>query len=118
MSFEPLPIPLRMDETGSIRVGNTRVLLELVIHAYEDGSTPEGIVDSFDSLRLADVYAVIAYYLQNRQQVDEYLKRRDQEAEAIRREIEANQPPRPGFKEELLARWARLQEKTDAAAGQ
>lgn len=42
-----MTIPLKTDEHGAIRVGNTRVLFELVIHAYYNGETPEGIVDSY-----------------------------------------------------------------------
>jgi len=42
--LESQPVPLRQDERGAIRVGNTRVLLELVIEAYLDGATPETIV--------------------------------------------------------------------------
>ena len=34
MTIEPLPIPLREDETGTIRVGGTRSPLERVIEAY------------------------------------------------------------------------------------
>lgn len=52
-------IPLRTDENGAIRVGTSRVLRELVIHAYHHGETPKSIVDSSSSLSLADVYAVI-----------------------------------------------------------
>jgi uncharacterized protein (DUF433 family) len=60
-----MTIPLRTDEHGAIRIGKTRVLLELVIHAYYMGETPEGIVDSYPTLTTADVYAVNAYYLAN-----------------------------------------------------
>lgn len=43
-------VPLRTDADGAIRIGKTRVLLELVIHAYQWGETPEGIVESYASL--------------------------------------------------------------------
>ncbi len=62
VSFRPDPVPLRREESGAIRIGQTRVLLELVIRAFEDGATPETIVQRYSSLSLADVYAVIAYY--------------------------------------------------------
>lgn len=83
-------VQLRADEHGAIRVGETRVLLELVIHAYDMGETPEGIVESYPSLTIADVYAVIGYYLSNRKSVDAYVRQRDANAEAILREMEAN----------------------------
>ena len=67
--IEPQPVPLRRDDSGAIRIGDSRVLLELVIEAYLDGVTPEAIVRRFENLRLADVYAVINYYLNHSEEV-------------------------------------------------
>ena len=86
-------IPLRTDEHGAIRIGNTRVLLELVIHAYYMGETPEGIVDSYSSLTTSDVYAVIGYYLANRDEIDAYVRQRDEQADQTLHDIEANLTP-------------------------
>ncbi len=97
-------VPLRILDDGSIRVGNTRVLLELVIHAYQRGATPESIVESFSSLNLADVYAVLAYYLQNRAEIDAYVRQMEEEGENMRREAEARDPRLIGLRERLLAR--------------
>jgi uncharacterized protein (DUF433 family) len=88
-----MTVPLRTDEHGAIRVGNTRVLLELVIHAYYMGETPEGIVDSYPTLTTSDVYAIIAYYLAHREEIDTYVRQRDERAEQIIRDIEANLTP-------------------------
>jgi uncharacterized protein (DUF433 family) len=88
-----MTIPLRTDEHGAIRGGNTRVLLELVIHAYYVGETPEGIVDSYPTLTTSDVYAVIAYYLAHREEIDTYVHQRDERAEQIIRDIEAKLSP-------------------------
>lgn len=96
---------VRADEHGSIRVGGTRVLLELVVHAYESGATPQQIAERFDTLELADVHAVIAYYLRHRSEVEEYLRRREAEAEALRGRIEADRP-KGVSRDELQARWA------------
>jgi uncharacterized protein (DUF433 family) len=98
------PTPLRLNESGAIRVGDTRVLLELVIEAYKDGAAPETIVRWFDSLRLADVYAVLSYYLNHTEEVEAYLRQRDSQAKEVRRKIEATQPSRPDFGFELAAR--------------
>jgi len=117
ITIKPQPVPLRQDETGAIRIGNTRVLLELVLEAYLDGVTPETIVQWFDSLQLADVYAVISYYLNHEEEINDYLRQEEELAENVRRKIEAAQPSRPGFRDELLARRAR-RETNDAAAGQ
>src|SRR5688572_32213284 len=88
-----MTIPLRTDEHGAIRVGNTRVLLELVIHAYYAGETPEGIVDSYSSLTTADVYAVIGYYLANREAIDAYVRQRDEQADEILHDMETHLTP-------------------------
>jgi uncharacterized protein (DUF433 family) len=85
-----MTIPLRTDEHGAIRIGNTRVLLELLIHAYYMGETPEGIVDSYPTLTTADVYAVIGYYLANRDEIDAYVRQRDERVEQTLRDMEAN----------------------------
>jgi uncharacterized protein (DUF433 family) len=99
-----LAVPLHEDPAGVLRVGKSRVLFELVIQAYQHGASPEAIVQMYDALDLRDVYAVIAYYLAYPTEVDEYLRTCEEEVDAIRRKIEASQPPRPNLKEELLGR--------------
>ena len=81
-------VPLRICEGGVIRVGTGRISLDLVVEQYENGMTPEDMVRAYDTLVLADVYAVIAYYLRYKDEVLAYLKRRMEEALALRRQIE------------------------------
>ena len=96
MMPEPLTmiVPLRTDEHGSIRVSGTRVTLDTVIARYHQGDSPEVIHEGFDVLPLNDIYAVIAYYLAHREELDAYLLRRDEEAERIRQEWETKYPPK------------------------
>src|SRR5260370_5144609 len=108
------PLPLRLDEGGAVRVGNSRISLDLVVEQYENGMTPEDMVRAYDTLVLADVYAVIAYYLRHRDEVRAYLKRRQDEAEALRAKLEAERPR--VSREELLARRG-AREKDDAPVG-
>jgi uncharacterized protein (DUF433 family) len=103
-TIEAEPIPLRADERGALRVGETRVTLDVLINEYEDGADPEGIVNSFPTLRLADVYAVIAYYLRHKDTVDDYLRKRQVEAAALRQEIESCQSSNAELRAKLLAR--------------
>lgn len=106
VDFEPLTVavPLSEDPPGVFRVGKSRVLLELVLRAFQRGESPEGIVRCYRSLALADVYAVISRYLANPAPFDDYLRRCDQEAEAVDRKLhEAGMAGNVG-KEELLAR--------------
>ena len=104
MELQPptITVPLRRDGAGAIRVGKTRVLLELVIRAFDEGKTPEAIVQAYDTLSLADVYAVIGYYLSNPAPIEEYLRGARTAAEATRRKIEASQPSRSNLREILL----------------
>jgi uncharacterized protein (DUF433 family) len=95
-------VPLRMDEHGAIRVSGTRVTLDVVIARYHQGDDPEAIHEGFDVLPLNDIYAVISYYLAHRDEFDAYLKRRDEEAERIRQEIEANYTPEQKARHERL----------------
>src|ERR1700730_8664472 len=82
LDFEPLTVtvPLREDPPGVFRVGKSRVLLELVLRAFKAGATPEAIVQSYDTLNLADVYAVISRYLAAPALFEEYLRQCDQVA--------------------------------------
>ena len=106
VDFEPLAVavPLREEPPGVLRVGRSRVLLELVLHAFQRGATPEAIVQSYDTLSLPDVYAVVSYYLANPAPFDEYLRERDEAAVDTRRRIEASRPRRENLREVLLAR--------------
>ena len=100
---ETQAVPMKVDRDGVIRVGETRVRLDTVIFAFNEGYTAEEIVSQYPSLRLADVYAVIAYYLNNRIAIDDYVTTHTETATALRQKIEAT-PEYQQFRERLLAR--------------
>jgi uncharacterized protein (DUF433 family) len=85
-------IPIRADENGRLRVGGTKVLLDLVVYAFRRGSTPETITDQYPALSLDDVYLALGYYLRHRAVIDEYLRYQEAQYEAERREHEATHP--------------------------
>jgi uncharacterized protein (DUF433 family) len=114
----PQAVPLTRLPNGTLRVTGTRIPLERIVESYKDGESAEGIVESFDSLKLADVYAVISYYLNHVAEVEAYLQKQEQLGDEIQRQIEATQPRRPGFRAELMARWLRMEAEKHAAAGQ
>ena len=87
-----IDVPLRTDEHGVIRIGKTRVTLTTLISFYQQGESPEQLVEDFDVLTLKEVYAVIAYYLEHTDEVDEYIRQQRAEGERIRREMETNHP--------------------------
>jgi uncharacterized protein (DUF433 family) len=97
------PPPLRLDPNGTLYVGETRVPLDTVVGVYATGASPEEIVRRFDTLRLSDVYAVISYYLDHREEVETYLSERRRLAAEVRSENQARFPTE-GLRERLLAR--------------
>lgn len=103
MSQATTTVPLTADEAGVLRVSGTRVSLDSVLHAFNEGATPEEIVQDFPTLDLADVYAIVGYYLQNRAEVEQYLEQRRAHREELQREVEGRFSPQ-GLRERLLNR--------------
>jgi uncharacterized protein (DUF433 family) len=108
------PSPLRLDLGDTIRVGQCRINLDLVVELYEHGMTPEDMVRTYEALDLADTYGAIAFYLRHRDAVRAYLNKRDEDARALQAKIEAEHPPIP--RAELMARH-RIPENLNAPAG-
>ena len=96
--------PLRQDASGALRVGSSRVLVELVIRTFQDGATPEAIAQRYPTATLADIYAVIAYYLRHRNELDTYLAEREQRAQEVRQRIERHQGDLADLRRRILAR--------------
>jgi uncharacterized protein (DUF433 family) len=95
---------LREDASGALRVGDSRVLLELVIRAFQDGATPEKIVQQYPTVALPSVYAVVACYLRHPGEIEGYLDRREQKAAEVRQRIESQQGDLREIRARLLAR--------------
>ena len=103
LTIETQPVPLHNDASGVVHVGGTRVTLETVITVFLNGDSAEEIVDEFPAISLADVYAVISFYLSHRVEVDQYLTAQSAQARQNRQEIERrfNQT---GLRQRLLER--------------
>jgi len=97
------PTPLLIDTDGVVRVAKTRITLDTVVTAFLEGATAEEIVEQYPSLKLADIYSVIGYYLRHQAEVDFYLKIRQQRAVEVRQENERRFHP-IGIRDRLLAR--------------
>ena len=108
--------PLAPDADGVIRIGGTRVTLDTVVAAFQEGATAEEIVYRYPSLELADVYAVLATYLQHRSQVETYLRKRKDQRDEVRSENEARFDPR-GIRDRLMSRRAESKAADSAAIG-
>ncbi len=104
----PEPVPLVTNADGVVLVRGTRVPLDTVVGAFEEGTSPEEIVNQYSTLKLADVYTVIGYYLYRQSEVEAYLHEREQKAKEVRAQNEARFDQR-GLRERLLARCSSLE---------
>ncbi len=102
------PVPLRAEPDGTVRIGKSRVTLDVFITAFKLGSSAEQIAEDFDTVKLADTYSVLGYYLTHRSEVEEYLRARAAEAEKLWAKIEKELAPPAEF-------WARFKARKDKA---
>ena len=93
------PAPLATGSDGVVRVGGTRVRLDTIINAFNQGASAEEILQQYPSVTLSDIYATISYYLQHREEVDSYLTERGHRREELRAQFNPQ-----GIREKLLAR--------------
>jgi uncharacterized protein (DUF433 family) len=106
VTFGVQVVPLATDQTGTVRVGGTRVTLETLVALYNQGLTAEEIQIELPVLDLPDIYAALSYYLNHREQLRAYLD--EQRAEAD--QLQAGVIARSGqnlLRERLLARLER-----------
>lgn len=101
--LETTPLPLAPDKDGVIRITGTRVTLDVIVEAFQEGATPEEIAVQYPSVSLPAVYAVISYYLQNSPAVEKYLRKRRKQAVEVRKANELRASP-AGIRARLLAR--------------
>lgn len=97
------PIPLEMDSAGVLRVRGTRITLDAVWCAFNEGATAEEIVQQYPSLSLADAYQVIGYCLRHPSDLAAYMARRGESIQEVRRLNESRWRPE-GIRARLLDR--------------
>lgn len=96
-------LPLRLTEDGTIRIADSRVSLDSVVHHYKLGASAEQIAQSF-ALDLADVYAAIAYYLNHEAAVEEYLCEQEAQGDEVQKKIESD----PQYQQKIAELRARM----------
>jgi hypothetical protein len=84
---------VRVDEHGVMRAGAARIMLDSVVLPFQRGDSAESIRSQYPALTLEEVYGAIAYYLQNREQVDTYLKKQEELWEYWRAKAEETPSP-------------------------
>src|ERR1022692_2359446 len=106
-------IPMVTGADGVIRVSGTRVTLDSILLAFNDGATPEEIAQQYPSVPLADIYHLIGrvllgdypsvpladiyhligYHLRHAAEMEEYLRRRSRDSQELRQQNEARWSP-------------------------
>jgi uncharacterized protein (DUF433 family) len=104
-SFVIDKLPLHTDDDGVVRIGGTRVTLDTVVYAFEQGSTAEEIVQRYSTLSLSDVYVSIRYYLQHQAEIPSYIEERRERADRIK-QANMKRSQQHTIRERLLARQA------------
>ena len=103
-------INLTKTPDGTIRIGKTRVALESIVHHFSLGATAEEIAQKFPALKLAEVYGVISYFLENHEEVAEYVLRQESDSDEIQKEIEPKfQTSLVELRKRILVRWEQQQ---------
>lgn len=74
-------------------VSGTRVPLDSLATAFERGESPEAIHESFPTVSLGDIYAVLTYCVRHPDQGRTYLAERGEHRAATRAKVEANSDP-------------------------
>ena len=106
-------LPLRLTEDGTIRIADSRVSLDSVVHHYKLGASAEQIAQKFPSLGLADVYAAITYYLNHEEAIEEYLREQETKGDEVQKKIESDpqyQKKSAELRARLLARKSELKQ--------
>jgi len=116
LTIEKERVPLKTDSDGVVRVGRTRVTLDTVIAAFNEGATAEEIVYRYPTVQLADVYAVLSYYLRRPKEVEAYLQQRQHIAKQVHQQNQALFELK-GIRDRLLARQAKGKQIKDAPIG-
>ena len=103
LALENVPVPLRTDADGVVRVGTTRVTIDTIVAAYDEGATAEQIAQQYPAVTLPEIYATIAFYLTHADSVRAYLQRRRELAVDVRRQNETRNDL-SGIRERLMGR--------------
>ncbi len=68
-----LPDFLTRESTGEIRLTGHRIGLYHVVHYYNDGYSAEMLIGQFPDVPLSLIHKLIAFFLENRAEVDAYV---------------------------------------------
>ncbi|MBI3865267.1 MAG: DUF433 domain-containing protein [Planctomycetia bacterium] len=79
-----LPDFLEPSSDGVVRIRGHRIGIDDIVHSYNDGCSAEMLAAEFPTLSLALIHKVLAFYLENRSDVDQYVFAARRETDAAR----------------------------------
>ena len=85
---------------GGYYVAATGISLDSVVYGFNGGQSPEAIQEDFPSLKRAQIYGAIAFYVDHQAAINKYL-------EDTKKEFEGRGIP---MSEENPGLWARIQQ--------
>jgi uncharacterized protein (DUF433 family) len=88
------------ERDGGYYVAGTGVSLDSIIQCFNEGLSPETILEEFETLTLTQVFGAITFYLENQPAIDAYRVRQRQRFEAARH---SSAPLPAGLRERLDA---------------
>lgn len=84
--------PYIEQRNGGLYLAGTGISLDSIIIRFQEGASPARIVDSFPTLKLAQVYRAIAYYVENEQAISAYIAEGVRELERSRASLSQTRP--------------------------
>jgi uncharacterized protein (DUF433 family) len=87
------------ERNGGYYIAGTRVSLDSVVYSFRRGNSPKAIQTEYPLLKLPQIEAAIAFYMNHQQAIDRYLENK-------KREFEASAIPLSEANPEL---WAKLE---------
>jgi uncharacterized protein (DUF433 family) len=73
-------------------ITGTRISLDSVVLSYLNGESPENMAQNFPLLSLEQIYGAIAFYLSNRDIVDVYLEKSEDEFQQLQQVCREKSP--------------------------
>lgn len=74
---------------GRLRIDGTRITVERIATLYKQGQSAEDIARTYPHLSLSQVYAALAYYHANREEVEAALAAADTQYDELARQATA-----------------------------
>lgn len=78
---------------GRLRIAGTRITIEQIAALDKQGQSPQTIIENCPYLTYAQVYAALAYYHANRDEVDAQLAREEQDFDRLKGASKAAEGP-------------------------